>query len=350
MQINTDEINGARLAQAEPEKLKKVEVGSRIAIYASLTVNLFMVILKVGVWGFTGSEAIFAATLDGIMDVVSQTLNFASRKITRTEKYPMGRERTSSVGCIICATLMISMALGTILKTVEGLVNDGIKQPKDELWVLICLCTGIGLKLSLFIYCYSLKNKTNLDQVLCQDHMNDVLTNSIALTCQHFAAHHKHLAFLDSSGAILICIYILISWIPHVYTGFKQSIGYINEDINSKVNGILNNKQREQDEVIEVKDNPDSSSTTTISSIEKIYSKQLMIYPFKFHNSHTIWSGDQVLIFLTYQKPEENIKLEEFISFKNEVEQILNSNIDIISRITIDFVSDVSTDRTFDSL
>ena len=36
-----------------------------------------MVILKIGVWGYTGSEAIFAATLDGIMDVVSQTLNFA---------------------------------------------------------------------------------------------------------------------------------------------------------------------------------------------------------------------------------------------------------------------------------
>jgi divalent metal cation (Fe/Co/Zn/Cd) transporter len=50
-----------------------------------------MVILKIGVWGYTGSEAIFAATLDGIMDVVSQTLNFASRKITPTEKYPMGK-------------------------------------------------------------------------------------------------------------------------------------------------------------------------------------------------------------------------------------------------------------------
>jgi len=343
MDIRTDEPIAAKLAQAEPEKLQKIQVGSSIAIYASLAVNVFMVILKIGVWGYTGSEAIFAATLDGIMDVVSQTLNFASRKITPTEKYPMGRERTSSVGCIICATLMISMALGTILKTIEDLVNDGIQQPRDELWVLICLCTGIGLKLTLFIYCYALKNNNNLDQVLCQDHMNDVLTNSVALTCQHFAAHYEYLAFLDSSGAIIICIYILVSWIPHVYTGFKQSIGYINEDINEKVNEILNNKDEEQEKdlVKDVKDNPDSSSQSTTISIENISFKKLRNYQFQFYNSHTIWSGDQVLIFLTYsiiQKSEENIKLEEFIAFKNEVEQILNSNIDIVSRITIDFV------------
>jgi hypothetical protein len=40
MDIRTDEPIAAKLAQAEPEKLQKIQVGSSIAIYASLAVNV----------------------------------------------------------------------------------------------------------------------------------------------------------------------------------------------------------------------------------------------------------------------------------------------------------------------
>lgn len=52
-----------------------------------------------------------------------------------------------------------------------------------------------------------------------QDHRNDVYSNSIAIIAACLANWHKSLWYLDSAGAIVISVYIAVSWLE---TGKEQ--------------------------------------------------------------------------------------------------------------------------------
>lgn len=55
--------------------------------------------------------------------------------------------------------------------------------------------------------------------LVLQDHRNDVFSNTVAVAAA-FAAHwHSSLWYLDSVGAIVISVYIAVSWLA---TGKEQ--------------------------------------------------------------------------------------------------------------------------------
>merc|ERR1711967_91246 len=140
-----------------------------------------MFVIKAICYVLTRSVAIFAATLDSLMDLTSQAVNYFTRWNSESEKFPFGREKLSSVGTLICSILMVGMNIGNLLKILEELIDGSIDGPEQSDSVLIVLGIGICLKTILFLYCRLLPG--NLDQVLAQDHFNDCITNLIALTC-----------------------------------------------------------------------------------------------------------------------------------------------------------------------
>lgn len=83
---------------------------SKLAIYTSLLVNSLMFVIKAICYVLTRSVAIFAATLDSLMDLTSQAVNYFTRWNSESEKFPFGREKLSSVGTLICSILMVGMS------------------------------------------------------------------------------------------------------------------------------------------------------------------------------------------------------------------------------------------------
>jgi divalent metal cation (Fe/Co/Zn/Cd) transporter len=80
--------------------------------------------------------------------------------------------------------------------------------------IVICGIT-IVTKLILFLVCRRCPLPST--QALAQDHRNDVLSNSVAVACGIIG--YRLWKYADSIGAVLISIYIVVSW---CITGWQQ--------------------------------------------------------------------------------------------------------------------------------
>lgn len=78
------------------------------------------------------------------------------------------------------------------------------------------------LKMLLFIYCRAL-SKYPAARIFAQDHLNDVMFNSIGLAFSIIGA--KYVWWLDPGGGILIACLILRSWSTTAYKNVKLLIG-----------------------------------------------------------------------------------------------------------------------------
>ncbi|KAF1778972.1 Cation efflux protein, cytoplasmic domain [Phytophthora cactorum] len=165
----------------------------QVAINASLAANVALAIVKIYAAFTSGSLAVLSSLVDSILDLTSQALFWYSDKRMHTPsvKYPAGRRRLEPIAVIISATLMGMAAIEVIQQSVETLVK-GFKGHQRE------------LDISFFTMI---------------DHRNDVFSNSVAIAAA-FAAHsHSNLWYLDSVGAIVISVYIAVSWLA---TGKEQ--------------------------------------------------------------------------------------------------------------------------------
>lgn len=46
-----------------------------------------------------------------------------------------------------------------------------------------------------------------------QDHLNDIMSNITAIVCGAIASNYRSVWWLDPSGAVLISLYIIRSWV-----------------------------------------------------------------------------------------------------------------------------------------
>ncbi|ETL97453.1 hypothetical protein, variant [Phytophthora nicotianae] len=196
----------------------------QVAINASLAANVALAIVKIYAAFTSGSLAVLSSLVDSILDLTSQALFWYSDKRMHTPsvKYPAGRRRLEPIAVIISATLMGMAAIEVIQQSVEALVK-GFKGHQRELdfssFTMIVLLVAIVIKLLLWHICTKIASHSPSADALAQDHRNDVFSNSVAVAAA-FAAHwHSNLWYLDSIGAIVISVYIAVSWLA---TGKEQ--------------------------------------------------------------------------------------------------------------------------------
>ncbi|KAF8347078.1 CDF-like metal transporter [Amanita rubescens] len=203
-----------------------VRLPVKIAVYASLVGNF--VLAAVQLWAaITGlSLSLLATGIDSLFDLGSNVLLFwLHRKAQKLDinKWPVGGARLETIGNIVYGT-MGSVNLVVIVEAARALITKS----NDELETfhlpsIIGVAIALGIKILLFLYSYSLRNKSNQVRVLWEDHRNDIWINGFGLLMS--AGGSRLRWYLDPMGAIIIGLGVIIAWGRSIYRQFELLAG-----------------------------------------------------------------------------------------------------------------------------
>lgn len=197
----------------------------------SFIANLALLLAKVFVYIMSNSMAVLASLVDSAVDLASQGILLVANRMTAQDHaegdrvtYPAGRSRLEPVGVVACALLM-AMASAQVIRDAATELLDarlGIR-PSVELSIIDIgfLAVTILVKLVLFWWCkivYARTNNVTIDAV-ATDNLNDVMSNTAALIAAWLTQVSPSLWLTDPIGAIIISIYIIVSW---TRTGMEQ--------------------------------------------------------------------------------------------------------------------------------
>lgn len=199
----------------------------KIAVQGSLIANICLCILQMYAAISGGSLSLLETGIDSLFDAGSNFLLFwLHRKATRLDinKWPVGGARVETIGNIVYGFLMGSVNLVVIVESVRSLAT----KPSNDLKVfhlpsILAVAVALGVKILLFFYCYSLRNKSSQVQVLWEDHRNDLFINGFGILMA--TGGSKLVWYLDPMGAIIIAVGVLFSWSLTVYKEFGLLAG-----------------------------------------------------------------------------------------------------------------------------
>jgi cation diffusion facilitator family transporter len=207
-----------------------------VAINGSFAVNVLLFVLKVSAAVWSGSLAVLASGVDSALDLATGTaLFFAARNVERgaTSSYPVGRARTEPVVLVALASVM---ALGgallvqqSITALAEGIANGG-KFPRIDGFTFGTFGATIAAKLFLFVFCRTVSarmpgGESLALRALAVDHLNDVLTNGLALIAAGLVLAARSLWFMDPLFAGLLGLFILYRWVEEGLESARMLVG-----------------------------------------------------------------------------------------------------------------------------
>jgi len=167
---------------------------------------------------------VLAALADSVVDLLSQAvLSLAERYQAKHHlDYPVGRSRLEALSVIACGVIMAFANIEVIQYSIQTLIDgvDGDIPTFDTHWYTYALMGfGIFLKFILWRFCLWAQNKLHLTSdmldALAEDHLNDVMSNTMAIATLAVAAevdHDPNLWWVDAAGAILISSVIVVRW------------------------------------------------------------------------------------------------------------------------------------------
>ncbi|KHO00922.1 cation diffusion facilitator 1 [Metarhizium album ARSEF 1941] len=199
----------------------------RIAIYGSLAANIILTGLQLYAAISSGSLSLFTTMADAIFDPLSTlTLIFSNRAIKRVDprRFPAGKARLETVGNIVFCFLMTSVSLIIIAFAAQELASSGTSK-QFHLPSVISVCAAFLTKFSLFLYCWSIKNKYSQVNILWQDHRNDLLVNGFGILTSVGGA--KLDWWIDPMGAILPSVLISGIWLQTAFHEFLLLVGVV---------------------------------------------------------------------------------------------------------------------------
>jgi cation diffusion facilitator family transporter len=176
----------------------------------------------------TGSLSLLASAVDSFLDLISQIIIFfalrSNRNVDRA-RWPLGRSRMEPVGIIVVASLMgvaaLQIGIESTSRFVRGLQDaSSISRPELTALTVGLMSAAIVIKACLFVYCFRLRHVSHSMYILAEDHRNDVLSNTVALSAAAFAYAHPDGWWVDPVGAVLISVYIFLRW---VHLGREQA-------------------------------------------------------------------------------------------------------------------------------
>ncbi|GAO16455.1 hypothetical protein UVI_02048150 [Ustilaginoidea virens] len=199
----------------------------RIAIYGSLAANIVLTALQLYAAISSGSLSLFTTMADAIFDPLSNlTLIFSNRAIERVDprRFPAGKARLETVGNIVFCFLMTSVSLIIIAFAAQEL-SGGNKARDFHLPSVISVCAAFLTKFSLFLFCWSIKDKYSQINILWQDHRNDLLINGFGILTS--VGGSKLEWWLDPMGAILLSLLVSFIWLRTAFNEFLLLVGVV---------------------------------------------------------------------------------------------------------------------------
>ena len=211
-------------------------------IYASTAVTITIVVGLVILAISSQSLAILAASLDAVLDLVSNLILFVTHRLMSQRNlhaYPIGRSRIENIGVILYASVMSTFAIQVIVEAIRKFVS--IANHEDiplnlglDPFTLSMLVYVIVVKSILYLVCIRYASISSSAETLAMDHRNDLLLNCVGFA-MGFAAYYSRQLWLDPLGGVLLSLFILTSWAKlgldqiAVVTGKSADIAFINE-------------------------------------------------------------------------------------------------------------------------
>jgi cation diffusion facilitator family transporter len=241
-----EETNDSSLSSRDPEDWTKMSItdsasnkhdnNSKIASFAttaSWIVNWLLLFIKIVALIISSSKAVAAALADSAVDLVSQfVLSLAERYMSRhNPDYPVGRSRLEALSVLASASIMTMASTEVIQFSVIDLIN-GINGniPKLNADILVICLLGIGIFLKIFLYVFCTWAQKILDSdvlvALSEDHLNDVMSNSVAIGTVLIAVKVSNLWWFDPVGAIIISLIIIYRWACIMIEQVKKIVGH----------------------------------------------------------------------------------------------------------------------------
>lgn len=203
---------------AEPEHFNVEDAEQRaisIAININFAANIVLLIGKIIVTISTNSLSIVASLLDSVLDFLSTVIVWSSNRLAQVRdktKYPVGRSRLEPLGVLVFSVLMIVSFFQIAIQGVQQLLAD--PETREALRplgpaVIAIMALVVLVKSLCFLWCRNSKSASV--QALSQDAASDVIFNFFSIIFP-VLGFNLDIWWLDPLGAVLISVYILISW------------------------------------------------------------------------------------------------------------------------------------------
>eukprot|EP00708_Paratrimastix_pyriformis_P002972 GAFH01001736.1.p1 GENE.GAFH01001736.1~~GAFH01001736.1.p1 ORF type:complete len:453 (-),score=115.21 GAFH01001736.1:58-1416(-) len=211
----------------EEEEAKRAK-SARFAITMSFCVNVVLFCIKLYAAIASMSLSVIASTVDSILDLCSGSVVFLTSRIknrANLEKYPVGKHRIEPLGVVVFASIMGTASLQIVREAASKLASADHSPPAFAIGPVVVLACTIVSKLCLFVLCRVLGRTNTAARALAQDHINDVLTNSLGAVA-YLVATMPALWWLDSAGAIGLSCFIIVNWGRTVAGLVKSLMGH----------------------------------------------------------------------------------------------------------------------------
>ncbi|MQM19698.1 hypothetical protein Taro_052710 [Colocasia esculenta] len=126
-------------------------------------------------------------------------------------------------GIIVFASVMATLGFQILLESGRELVTQShpVFDKQKEKWMIGIMVSVTLVKFVLMVYCRSFENE--IVRAYAQDHLFDVITNSVGLVTAVLAV--RFYWWVDPVGAILIALYTMCTWAKTVVENVWSLIG-----------------------------------------------------------------------------------------------------------------------------
>ncbi|KAG0633974.1 hypothetical protein HOY80DRAFT_895677 [Tuber brumale] len=198
-----------------------------IAVNGSFAANIILAVLQLYGALSSGSLSLFATMADSIFDPFSNLLLILShRAINKVDpnRFPSGKARIENAGNIVFCFLMCGVSLILIVVSIQELATHKAEDElKFHLPSIIAVAVAFVTKLTLFLYCWGLRNIYSQVRIIWEDHRNDLLINGFGILTSVGGSKLKW--WLDPTGAIILSFLILGLWSRAAYREFLLLVG-----------------------------------------------------------------------------------------------------------------------------
>jgi divalent metal cation (Fe/Co/Zn/Cd) transporter len=220
-----DELNEVPDYSIPQEDRNEASFCVRCATYCSFGLNFMLLCGKALAMSTSASYTIMSSLTDSCLDIIGGFIiscTAANSRFTPEDqmKYPVGKSRVSTVGILVFSVLMSCCAIYIILACVNSLVMHELAPPTTPTAVFVMWMT-IFVKFCMWIVYAWIGHPITL--TLAEDHRNDVLTNSLGLFMYWGGARLRW--WMDSTGGILLSLFVLTSWARNAIENSKMLMG-----------------------------------------------------------------------------------------------------------------------------
>lgn len=202
----------------------------KIAVQGSFAANVLLAALQIYAAVSSGSLSLFTTMADAIFDPLSNITLITCHRAIKTvdsRRFPSGKARIETAGNIVFCFLMTAVSFILIVLSImelsHGAPSTGSGTKSFHLPSIIAVAVAFTTKLTLFAYCWTLRNVYSQIRILWEDHRNDLFVNGFGLLTSIGGSKLKW--YIDPLGAIILSLLISTLWLRTAYSEFQLLIG-----------------------------------------------------------------------------------------------------------------------------